>query len=701
MKRNRWMYVEATLAVLVAIALLAMSISGLSRSNSNAILERDREVLLESTEHHAKSVADTLDSRLRFVENLAVVLEYAADTDLHSLARILESIEKNTVIDDLFIVTADGVCLFSDGTEMSLSEEGFFGDGMNGNSGISEWSESPLIDGDKCAYYYAPIGENGEVRGVIVGCNYYRTFNDLYDLSGEENYLGCFLTNRHGDILLTNLDQQVGGNVLELMRDRMSEEDYQNMIAAMLGGRRGDYRYEGTYGKGLICFTPLGIQGGYVIQLYLSEYVDRSITALNRSHYIIEGFAVACLVVVAAVTVQVAWRRLSHREGLSEMALDALEEIFPRMAIVNWRKQSCVFIKDGEAEVAKPFQRYDWNQLREELLQFIAPEDVEKFRTFTSTEMMRRLCEHGEGSETCIYRRMHQGGYQWIQTFVIPGRGKKNRDSVLVYAKNIDESAKAEELHKQELWNALQKAKETEQTRTRFLQYIVSELQKPMEVSAQLGASARRFGETGNITGANHMIAHMIHMNRYEMTLLEDLMYISTHRVKRYTDSHQEKFPLRRLLEKCMTGLQAEGGSQSPDLRVKADQRLDTWYIGDWARLLQALRALAFQICDYNESLDRLTLEVTLEERSERNDRIALAFVYPAGSGETDSADFVMKMYENRNLNYSETSAEGGIGIRMAKMALNTLGGELRLMDGQGEEKCLSVSVELQRVTET
>ena len=150
-----------------------------------------------------------------------------------------------------------------------------------------------------------------------------------------------------------------------------------------------------------------------------------------------------------------------------------------------------------------------------------------------------------------------------------------------------------------------------------------------------------------------------------------------------------------------MTGLQAEGGSQSPDLRVKADQRLDTWYIGDWARLLQALRALAFQICDYNESLDRLTLEVTLEERSERNDRIALAFVYPAGSGETDSADFVMKMYENRNLNYSETSAEGGIGIRMAKMALNTLGGELRLMDGQGEEKCLSVSVELQRVTET
>lgn len=695
------MYVEATLAVLVAIALLAMSISGLSRSNSNAILERDREVLLESTEHHAKSVAGTLDSRLRFVENLAVVLEYAADTDLHSLARILESIKKNTVIDDLFIVTADGVCLFSDGTEMSLSEEGFFGDGMNGNSGISEWSESPLIDGDKCAYYYAPVRENGEVRGVIVGCNYYSTFNDLYDLSGEENYLGCFLTNRHGDILLTNLDQQVGGNVLELMRDRMSEEDYQNMIAAMLGGRRGDYRYEGTYGKGLICFTPLGIQGGYVIQLYLSEYVDRSITALNRSHYIIEGFAVACLVVVAAVTVQIAWRRLSHREGLSEMALDALEEIFPRMAIVNWRKQSCVFIKDGEAEVAKPFQRYDWNQLREELLQLIAPEDVEKFRTFTSTEMMRRLCEHGEGSETCIYRRMHQGGYQWIQTFVIPGRGKKNRDSVLVYAKNVEESAKAEELHKQELWNALLKAKETEQTRTRFLQYIVSELQKPMEVSAQLGASARRFGETGNITGANHMIAHMIHMNRYEMTLLEDLMYISTHRVKRYTDSRQEKFPLQRLLEKCMTSLQAESGSQSPDLRVKADQRLDTWYIGDWARLLQALRALAFQICDHTEGLDPLTLEVTLEGRGEQKDRIAFVFVYPIGSKDTDSADFVMKMYENRNLNYSETSAEGGIGIRMAKMALNTLGGELRLMDGQGEEKCLSVSVELQRVTET
>lgn len=699
MKRNRWMYVEATLAVLIAIALLAMSISGLSRSNSNAILERDREVLLESTEHHAGSVADTLNSRLRFVENLAVVLEYAADTDLHSLARILESIEKNTFIDDLFIVTADGVCLFSDGSEASLSEEGFFVDGMNGNSGISDWRESPLDDGDKCAYYYAPIGENGEVRGVIVGCNYYRTFNDLYDLSEEENYLGCFLTNRYGDILLTNLDIQVGGNVLELMRERMSEEDYQNMIAAMLGGRRGDYSYEGTYGKGLICFAPLGIQGGYVIQLYLSEYVNRSISDLNRSHYIIEAIAFACLVVVTVVAVQLAWKRLSHKAGLSEMALDALEEIFPRMAVVNCRKQSCVFVKDGEAEVAKPFQKYDWNQFREELLQLIAPEDVERFRTFTSMETMRRLCEHGEGSETCIYRRMHRGEYQWIQTFIIPGRGKKNRDCVLVYTKNVDESVRAEELHKQELWNALQKAKETEQTKNRFLQYIVSELQKPMEVSAQLGASAGQFAKAGNIVGANHMIAHMIHMNRYEMTLLEDMMYISTHRVMRYIDSRQEKFPLQRLLEKCMTSLQAEG--ESTDMRIKADPELDTWYIGDWARLLQALRALVFQMGDRHGDVDKLTLEVALEERGTESDRISFVFAYPDGSNGTGSAALVMEMYENKNLNLSDVSAEGGIGIRMARMALNTLGGELRLMGGQGAEKCLSVSVELLRVTET
>ena len=698
MKRNRWMYVEATLAVLIAIALLAMSIGGLSRSNSNAILERDREVLLESTEHHAKSVADTLNSRLRFVENLAVVLEYAADTDLNSLARILESIEKNTVIDDLFIVTADGVCLFSDGSEMSLSEEGFFRDGMNGNSGISEWSESPLADGDKCAYYYAPIGKSGEVRGVIVGCNYYRTFNDLYDISDEENYLGSFLTNRHGDILLTNLDQQVGGNVLELMRDRMDEEDYQNMIAAMLGGRRGDYSYEGTYGKGLLCFTPLGIQGGYVIQLYLSEYVNRSITALNRSHYIIEAIALACLVVVTVAAVQIAWKRIDHKTGLSEMALDALEEIFPRMAIVNCRKQSCVFVKDGEAEVAKPFQSYDWKQLREELLQLIAPEDVEKFRTFTSTEMMNRLCERGEGSETCVYRRMHQGEYQWIQTFIIPGRGKKNRDCVLVYTRNVDESVRAEELHKQELWNALQRAKETEQTRTRFLQYIVGELQKPMEVSTQLGVSAGRFVKAGNVAKADHMIAHMIRMNRYEMTLLEDMMYISTHRVMRYIDSRQEKFPLLRLLEKCMTSWQAEG--ESTDMRIKADQKLDTWYIGDWARLLQALRALAFQMGDRHGGIDKLTLEVTLEERGTESDRIAFAFVYPDGSSDTGSAALVMEMYENKNQNLSETSAEGGIGIRMAKMALNTLGGELRLAGGEGAAKCLSVSVELLRVTE-
>ena len=697
MKPNRWMYVEATLAVLIALALLAMSISGLSRSNSNAILERDREVLRESTKHHAKSVADTLNAKLRFVENLAAVLEFAADKEYDSLVEILGLIENNTVIDDLFIVTKEGIGIFSDGTEMSLSKENFFENGMNGRSGISGWSNSPLEDGDKCAYYYAPMWTNGEVRGIVVGCNYYRSFNDLYDMSDEENYFGSFLTARNGEIFLTNLEQQNGRNLLGLMRDRMSEKDYNDMSAAMLEGRSGSYTYAGDYGRGLICFSPLGIQGGYVVQLYPSEYINRAVTSLNRSHYFIEGIAVACVVVVAAAALRITLTRINHKTGLMEMALDALEEIFPRMAIVNCRKQSCVFVKDGEAEIAKPFQRYDWNQLREELIQLIAPEDVEKFRTFTSMEMMRRLCERGEGSETCIYRRKHQGEYQWLQTFIIPGRGKKNRDFVLVYTKNVDESIRAEELHKQELWNALQKAKETEQTRTRFLQYIVNELQKPMEVSMQLGASAGRLVKEGNLADADYMLAHMVHMNRYEMTLLEDMMYISTHRVTRYIDSRPEKFPLLRLLEKCMTSLQAE--DESPELRVKADQRLDTWYIGDWARLLQALRALAFQMSDRHGNLDKLTLEIALEERGEEADRISFAFEYPDGSSDTGSAALVMEMYENKNPNLSEISAEGGIGIRMAKMALNTLGGELRLMGGQGAEKRLSVSVELMRVT--
>jgi len=83
-----------------------------------------------------------------------------------------------------------------------------------------------------------------------------------------------------------------------------------------------------------------------------------------------------------------------------------------------------------------------------------------------------------------------------MQTVIIPA---KEPDCVMVYARNVDESVRAEELYKEQLWEVLQRTRDAELSKTEFLRYICHDLRIPMNEIIELNTLAREMIEKEEI----------------------------------------------------------------------------------------------------------------------------------------------------------------------------------------------------------
>lgn len=157
MRNKRRIPIGTVLLALLVLFVFSFSIREFANSNRNAILERNAVFLRENTEHHAKAVSDILQSRLRFVENLAVLAGRSSESDYLSFINTLDTIEENTFLDSLFFVSTEGKRYPFTGWQPDLKDTEFFQKGMSGESGISEMRDSLVNPEKQCVSYYAPV----------------------------------------------------------------------------------------------------------------------------------------------------------------------------------------------------------------------------------------------------------------------------------------------------------------------------------------------------------------------------------------------------------------------------------------------------------------------------------------------------------------------------------------------------------------
>ena len=695
-QRSRRLPVGVVSVTLIVILVFAFSIRSFVKANNTAILERNSEFLRENTEHHAKAVSDILKSRLGFVENLAVLLERSSESDYLTFIETLHTIEENTFLDDLFFVTPEGKRYSLDEQQWELQDTEFFQKGIKGESGITELKNS-LVNPDKqCVSYYAPVWRNGEVTGLVVGCNYYENFGDLYEMTVAESYIHGFLMAKDGRILLSSKVEDKD-NFFSFLEGRMEPEEYQKLLSRREDSNTVFGSYRGDYGEGLVCFSALGINDWYVLQLFPSEKTEEMVAPLNKSAYFLETAMLLCLILAVGYTLLLTYGRYNQKNRLMEMALEALAESYPRIVRVNFRTGDCIFIKDAEKMIGKTFRKYEWKEIRVRLLEAIHPEDLEKFKSFTSSENMRRVREQGLISDTCIYRRQYSGEYQWLQAEILPVSSED--DCILMYTGKVDETVKAEEFYKVQLWETMQKAKEAETAKSELLKYMSQNLKTPVNAMVGMSELAEKAVVGKELSEAGWYLGRVSSLGNYTLTLLDDMMQIGVMQ-EQHMRCTRAPFSVRKLLDGYREYCE-EIKQTDRNIRVETeyDDRLKEQYIGDEARIMQLLGILLSNAFQFNHEGGCVTLRVQLEKAGEKSDCVSFA-VRDTGTGINEEYKPFLEEAFTEEQPYDAAKPGMGLGLSLAKLALNSIGGRMQVESVPGEGSCFTVFLDLEHVSE-
>lgn len=697
-QKSRKLPIGAVSLTLLVLFVFIFSIREFAAANSNAILERNSEFLQENTEHHAKAVSDILQSRLRFVENLAVFAERSSESDYLTFIDTLDTIEENTFLDALFFVTTEGKRYPFEGQQPDLKETEFYQSGMRGESGISEMQDSLVNPEKQCVAYYAPVWRDGRIAGLITGCNYYESFDEIYEMTPAEAYIRGFLADGDGNILLSGKVEEKE-NVFIFLNERMESAAYEELLDGMENSNTICTSYRGDHGDGLVCFSALGINDWYILQLFPSEKTAELVAPLNKSAYTLETAMFLCMVLVAGYTLRLTYVRYNQKNRLMEMALEALADSYPRIAKIDYQNDACVFVKDRERIVEKAFQKYEWTPVRTKLLETIHPEDLEKFKSFTSGENMRRVKEQGLAGDTCTYRRKYEGEYQWIQTEILPVEGEEN--CILMYAGKVDEAVKAEESYKQQLWLTMQKVKAAETEKSELLKYMSRNLRIPVEAMKGMTLLTDASLRKGQREEAALYLNRVDSLSNYTMTMLEDMMQFG-----RGQESHIRCSMMPFSVQSMLNGYREyceEIKQNDRDIRVEVicDEHLKAGYIGDEARIMQVLHALLENAFRFSREGGLVVLRADLLEAGEKADSISFA-VCDTGQGMNEEyRGFLVEALSGGCDNPEGGEPVLGMGLSLAKLALNSMGGKVKIESTRGEGTRFTMMLTLEHAPET
>lgn len=398
-----------------------------------------------------------------------------------------------------------------------------------------------------------------------------------------------------------------------------------------------------------------------------------------------------CVLTLLLCAVWLFYRGFSTRSVLMRTALYTLGKAYPQIARINYRTGQCVFIKDQENPACRLFEVCSWDDVRAALLNIVHPEDTEKCRTFTSMENMRRVRRLGLDSDTCVYRRSRKGDYQWIQAIIVPAPGEKNQDYAILYTRDVDDSMKAEELYKAQLWEGMLKARESESEKTEFLKYMVHSTRAPLSAVSDLSDLACGLMEKGEIQKAEYYLKFVGRMGSYVSTVMEDTAEFSVWKEQRQA-CEREPFWLEGLMSGCREYCELQGREKNISLEFEVDSRLRPGYIGDVNRLMGILYNLLANAFQFSQENSCVRLEAKLEESSGRADRV-LFCVNDKGKG--INREFLPRAFD---LFTREQPGEGGtgLGLAMARAMAEAMEGVIlaESVPGQGSSFRLEVLLE-------
>ncbi len=380
---------------------------------------------------------------------------------------------------------------------------------------------------------------------------------------------------------------------------------------------------------------------------------------------------------------------------LERKALYAMGETYTRILKINYTTGKWKFIRDDGMDTENVKGATTWKEFHAGLLKKVHPDSYEMYKNFISLDNMKMVAKYYPGGEMCIFRKARDGEYKWIRVLLIPLKDKRNKDCVLICARDVEESVKAEEYRKSMMLENLQKAKKADAQKADLLKYLAYDLYTPMDAVIKMSELAEAAVKSGNMWEATYYMERVGKMASYTYGVINDVV-----RRGALQESHLEiniqEFDIKNLLAACKEYAASLAG-EDVTFEIVAEDSLAKRYKGDELRIKQVLFNLLSNAFKFNRIGGSVKLRAYASKKKEKDDKVIFV-VEDTGCG--IGGEFLPELFEffaRESRDEHVTSKGVGFGLAYAKSVAEALDADIKVETTPGEGSCFAFSLWMER----
>lgn len=388
--------------VLPLIAAVIILFCWYTAQNHRRMVKRNENYAADSANIKAEQIDDELSNTLLRISTYSYFIGESLDYP-HLTTQMLKTIEQNVVFDAVIFTGADGIDYMSDGRTLSVKNQEFYKEGIEGKTGIDITFDSQIF-GETMACFYTPLRYNGRIIGIIRGAYLAEEYlKDMLKTTYFGEAAGIYLCKQNGSVIASSNGSTYNGHLIDMLADSGIIDEGTADKAKLIFTERGRGSFICKPGSKTdnLCVTSLPRSGFMLVQTFPKSITQQMTREENTVGIQLE---IALIVLFILYIIILIFRDAHKRKQLEAenhdmgYIISGMNTLFTRFAVVDLQKKTYRYLASTLPEDGKITNSGSYNELTNYLCNILENQnDRAKFSEDISLKSIdEKLVSHNE-----------------------------------------------------------------------------------------------------------------------------------------------------------------------------------------------------------------------------------------------------------------------------------------------------------------
>lgn len=379
------------------------------------------------------------------------------------------------------------------------------------------------------------------------------------------------------------------------------------------------------------------------------------------------------------------YENLETKHNITQNMLYALGDMYFSMYYYNSESRHIEILRAPEEIKDLAQNSYSYEEFFNGYANNIVhPDDVEKFRKYTSLIYINKELNKGRHAFSCEFLRLINNEYRWVSLDIQVTASQNGKATEIIFAgKDIHEERNEQLRHNNELKLALHEAKIANEAKSTFLSNMSHDMRTPM--NAILGMTDIALMHMDDTERVHNSLDIIKTSSKHLLQLIDevlDMSYIESQKII----LKKELVQLPELFHDIVRILQERIKNKHLCFRAEALNITNEIVITDIVRVRQILTNLLINSIKYTPEYGNIRL--IIEQLPAKSDGVSEYKITISDTGVGMSPEFLQKLYEpfERAMDTTQSGIEGiGLGMSITIKLIEALNGQINVQSEVGK----------------